>query len=75
MAKTSSNLYQLNDSAFAVIGDDGSALLIDGDIRRMDEIDDALQRTGCRAVRYLLNTHENFDPARPISTLKTMAPW
>jgi cyclase len=73
MAKNTANLYQLNDSAFAVIGDagltnfgivkgdDGAALLIDGDIRRMDEIDDALQRTGCRAVRYLLNTHENFD--------------
>jgi len=73
MGKTTANLYKLSDRAFAILGDDGltnfgivkgddgSALLIDGDIRRMDEIDDALQRTGCRAVRYHLNTHENFD--------------
>ena len=73
MEKTTANLYKLSDRAFAIVGDDGltnfgivkgddgSALLIDGDIRRMDEIDDALQRTGCRAVRYHLNTHENFD--------------
>ncbi len=73
MSKNEANLYKFSDSVFAVIGEDGltnfgivkgmddSALLIDGDIRRMDEIDDALQRTGCRAVRYLLNTHENFD--------------
>jgi glyoxylase-like metal-dependent hydrolase (beta-lactamase superfamily II) len=67
------NLHKLNESVFAVIGDDGatnfgivkgedgSALLIDADIRRMDEIEDALKRTGCSKVRYLLNTHENFD--------------
>lgn len=73
MGKTTANLLKLNDRAFAIVGDDGltnfgivkgddgSALLIDGDIRRMDEIEDALQRTGCRAVRYHLNTHENFD--------------
>lgn len=72
MDKNVANLYKLNESVFAVIGDDGAtnfglvrgndgaALLIDADIRRMDEIDDALKRTGCR-VRYLLNTHENFD--------------
>ena len=73
MEKTTANLYQLSDRAFAIVGDDGltnfgivkgddgSALLIDGDIRRMDEIEDALRRTGCRSVRYHLNTHENFD--------------
>ena len=67
------NLYKLNDSVFAIIGDDGatnfgivkgadgSAVLIDADIRRMAEIEDALKRTGCAKVRYLLNTHENFD--------------
>ena len=73
MEKTAATLYRLSDRAFAIVGDDGltnfgivkgddgSALLIDGDIRRMDEIDDALQRTGCRAVRYHLDTPENFD--------------
>jgi len=73
MAKDIANLQQLKESVFAVIGDDGltnfgiikgtdgSAVLIDSDIRRMDEIDDALTKTGCSRVRYLVNTHENFD--------------
>lgn len=73
MGKNSANIHQLKESVFAVIGDDGatnfgivkgtddSAVLIDADIRRMDEIDDALGRTGCKKVRYLVNTHENFD--------------
>jgi cyclase len=73
MSNKTANLQQLHESAFAVIGDDGatnfgiikgkdaSAILIDGDIRRMDEIEDALKRTGCTKVRYLVNTHENFD--------------
>ena len=73
MSEVSANIHQLKDSVFAVIGvdgatnfgivkgDDGSAILIDADIRRMDEIHDALERTGCKKVRYLLNTHENFD--------------
>ena len=66
-------LEQLSRAAFAVIGaegatnfgvvrgDDGAALLIDADIRRIDEIEEALRRTGCRAVKYLFITHENFD--------------
>ena len=73
MGKDIANIHQLKESVFAVIGDDGatnfgiikgsdgSTVLIDADIRRMDEIDDALKRTGCNKVRYLLNTHENFD--------------
>lgn len=67
------NFQQLGKRAFAVIGDDGntnfgivrgddgSALLIDADIRRMDEIEEALKRADCRTVRYLFITHENFD--------------
>ena len=73
MGNGTANLQQIEESVFAVIGDDGatnfgiiqgedaSAILIDADIRRMDEIDDALKRTGCSKVRYLVNTHENFD--------------
>ena len=73
MGKGIANIRQLKDSVFAVIGVDGatnfgiikgtddSAVLIDADIRRINEIDDALQRTGCAKVRYLVNTHENFD--------------
>jgi glyoxylase-like metal-dependent hydrolase (beta-lactamase superfamily II) len=73
MGNNPANIHQLRESVFAVIGVDGatnfglikgadnSAILIDGDIRRMDEIDDALTRTGCTKVRYLVNTHENFD--------------
>ena len=73
MGNDIAHIHQLKESVFAVIGEDGatnfgilkgsdgSAVLIDADIRRMDEIDDALQRTGCDKVRYLVNTHENFD--------------
>ena len=73
MGKDNANLHKFNDSAFAIIGadgltnfglvkgTDGSALLIDADIRRIDEIDDGLRRAGCTRVKYLLNTHENFD--------------
>ena len=73
MGKEIANIHQLTQSVFAVIGVDGStnfgiikgsddsAVLVDADIRRMDEIDDALKRTGCGKVCYLVNTHENFD--------------
>jgi cyclase len=71
--KSTANICRLQESVFAVIGadgatnfgivrgQDGSALLIDADIRRMDEIENALEKTGCRNIRYLFNTHENFD--------------
>jgi glyoxylase-like metal-dependent hydrolase (beta-lactamase superfamily II) len=66
-------LQQLAKRAFALLGedgntnfgivrgDDGAALLIDADIRRMDEIEEGLKRAGCRRVKYLFITHENFD--------------
>jgi cyclase len=66
-------LEQLGRAAFAVIGedgatnfgivrgDDGAALLIDADIRRIDEIQQALAQAKCSRVRYLFITHENFD--------------
>jgi glyoxylase-like metal-dependent hydrolase (beta-lactamase superfamily II) len=66
-------LEPLGNSAFAVIGadgatnfgivraQDGSALLVDADIRRIDEIEEALAQTQCRRVQYLFITHENFD--------------
>ncbi len=47
---------------FAIIkGSDNSAALIDADIRRIDEIEEALQLTGCSKVSYLIDTHEHFD--------------
>lgn len=47
---------------FAIIkGDAGSAVLIDVDIRRIDEVEEALKLTGCSEVKYLVNTHEHFD--------------
>jgi glyoxylase-like metal-dependent hydrolase (beta-lactamase superfamily II) len=73
MGKSKANVQQLKETVFVIIGDDGatnfgiikgtdgSVVLIDADIRRMDEIDDALATTGCSKVRYLVNTHENFD--------------
>jgi cyclase len=44
-----------------VKGSDNSAALIDADIRRIDEIAEALQLTGCSKVSYLIDTHEHFD--------------
>jgi NitT/TauT family transport system substrate-binding protein len=47
---------------FAIIkGTGGAAVLVDADIRRIDEIEEALKLTGCVEVRYLVNTHEHFD--------------
>ena len=49
---------------FGIIkGDDDTALLIDADIRRIDEVQDALEKTGCKRIRYLFITHEHFDHA------------
>ena len=68
-----SKLQQISRSVFAVIGsegatnftivraEDGSAVLIDADIRRIDDIEEALKLTGCTRVGYLINTHEHFD--------------
>lgn len=44
-----------------VKGNDGTAALIDADIRRIDEVEEALKLTGCAKVCYLVNTHEHFD--------------
>jgi glyoxylase-like metal-dependent hydrolase (beta-lactamase superfamily II) len=66
-------IEQLGKRVFAVIGsegatnfgvirgDDGSAILIDADIRRVDEIEEALRQTECKNLRFLCLTHENFD--------------
>ncbi|HEX5607804.1 MAG TPA: MBL fold metallo-hydrolase [Candidatus Binatia bacterium] len=68
-----SELKQLSGSVFALIGPQGAtnftiiknraghAVLIDADIRRIDEIEEALQLAGCSRVEYLLDTHEHFD--------------
>ena len=44
-----------------VKGNDGSGVLIDADIRRINEVEEALRLTGCAKVEYLVNTHEHFD--------------
>lgn len=68
-------MKRVSPSVFAVIGPegstnftivksrDGSAVLIDADIRRIDEIEEALQLAGCPKVSYLIDTHEHFDHA------------
>jgi cyclase len=68
-----SEIKQVSPSVHAVIGPqgatnfsivrgrDGSAVLIDADIRRIDEIEEALRLTGCSRVSYLIDTHEHFD--------------
>jgi len=68
-----SELKQVSESVFALIGPQGGtnftiiknraghAVLIDADIRRIDEIEEALQLAGCSRVEYLIDTHEHFD--------------
>ena len=68
-----SAIKQISRSVYAVIGAEGStnfgivkgsdnsAALIDADIRRIDEIEEALKLTGCSKVSYLIDTHEHFD--------------
>jgi len=68
-----STIRRISRSSYAVIGpegatnfgiikgSDGSAVLIDADIRRIDEVEEALKPTGCAAVKYLIDTHEHFD--------------
>jgi cyclase len=68
-----SELKQVSGSVFALIGPHGAtnftviknragrAILIDADIRRIDEIEEALQLAGCSRVEYLIDTHEHFD--------------
>lgn len=68
-----SKIHRASRAAYAVIGpegatnfgivkgNDGTAALIDADIRRIDEVEEALKLTGCAKVGYLVNTHEHFD--------------
>src|SRR5918995_5463211 len=68
-----SQIKQISRSMYAIIGPEGStnfgivkgrdnsAALIDADIRRIDDIEEALQLTGCSKVSYLIDTHEHFD--------------
>lgn len=68
-----STIYRAGKSAYAIIGPEGatnfaiikgeagSAVLVDADIRRIDEIEQALKLTGCSEIKYLVNTHEHFD--------------
>ena len=68
-----SRIHRAGRAAYAVIGpdgatnfgivkgNDGTAALIDADIRRIDEVEEALKLTGCAEVCYLINTHEHFD--------------
>ena len=68
-----STIRQVSKSAYVIVGpegatnfsivraSDGSAVLIDADIRRIDEVEEALRLTGCSEVKHLIDTHEHFD--------------
>ena len=56
-----SSVRKVRPTSAIVKGRDGSAVLIDADIRRIDEVEEALQLTGCAKVSYLIDTHEHFD--------------
>lgn len=68
-----STIRRISKSVFAIIGPEGAtnftiikdangnAVLIDADIRRIDEVEEALRLTSCARVSYLIDTHEHFD--------------
>jgi glyoxylase-like metal-dependent hydrolase (beta-lactamase superfamily II) len=68
-----STVRQVSDSAYVIVGPEGatnfsvvkgsdnSAILIDADIRRIDEVEEVLRLTDCSEVKYLIDTHEHFD--------------
>ena len=68
-----STIRQISKSAYVIIGSEGatnfsiikandsSAVLVDADIRRIDEVEEALRVTGCARVAYLIDTREHFD--------------
>jgi glyoxylase-like metal-dependent hydrolase (beta-lactamase superfamily II) len=68
-----STIHQAGKSAYVIIGPEGAtnfaivkggggaAVLVDSDIRRIDDVEEALKLTGCSEVKYLVNTHEHFD--------------
>jgi cyclase len=68
-----STIRQLSKSAYVILGPEGAtnfsivkssngaAVLIDADIRRIAEVEEALTLTGCSEVKYLIDTHEHFD--------------
>jgi glyoxylase-like metal-dependent hydrolase (beta-lactamase superfamily II) len=68
-----STIRRASQSTYVVIGPEGAtnfviikgaagrAVLIDADIRRIDEVEEALNLAGCSGVEYLINTHEHFD--------------
>ena len=68
-----STIHQAGKSAYVIIGPEGAtnfsivkgagggAILVDADIRRIDEVEEALNLTGCSEVKYLIDTHEHFD--------------
>jgi glyoxylase-like metal-dependent hydrolase (beta-lactamase superfamily II) len=68
-----STIQRINPSVHIIIGpegdtnfgivkaNNGSATPIDADIRRIDEVEEALKLTGCSRVGHLVNTHEHFD--------------
>lgn len=68
-----SKIHQASKSVYVVIGPEGatnfsiikavdsSAVLVDADIRRIDEIEESLRIVDCTRVSYLINTHEHFD--------------
>lgn len=49
------------DSNFGLITGPGGVMLIDADIRRWEEISGLIRSVTDRPVRYLINTHDNFD--------------
>ena len=66
-------IHQTGKSAYVIVGPEGAtnfsivksnsgaAVLVDADIRRIDQVEEALKFTGCSKVNYLIDAHEHFD--------------
>lgn len=51
------------DSNFGLVVGDDEAVLIDSDVRRGDEVELEIRRVTDVPIRYLVNTHDNYDHA------------
>ena len=60
------------DSNFGLIIGDNGVVLIDADIRRWDEIKKHINRITKKPIKYLINTHDNFDHTSANTVLTRM---
>lgn len=75
-------IHQAGKSAYVIVGPkgatnftivkdtSGAADLVDADIRRIDQVQEALKFTRCSRVEDLIDTHEHFNHTQRAEKLK-----